>query len=71
MNGRFFLVSKTLGARILNARTARGITREQLAVAINKTASDITRIETGNSLLNQPLLNRINRTLKTEIKRSY
>jgi ribosome-binding protein aMBF1 (putative translation factor) len=63
-------VSRTLGAKIAQARAGKGLKRSQLARTLSIRETELGGWENGISLFNAGLLTKINRALGTQLKKT-
>ena len=63
-------VSRTLGAKIAQARAGKGLKRAQLAQTLSIRETELGGWENGTALFNAGLLTKINRALGTQLKKT-
>jgi ribosome-binding protein aMBF1 (putative translation factor) len=60
--------SKSIGVKISQARTTKGLTQEQLAFAINEKVQVLQHYESGKSVVSPQVLAKIEKTLGKKLK---
>ena len=67
--GHIDLIDKKVSQRIQTARTAKGLSRKQLAQKINEKETVLADYENGKAIPNAALLNKIERVLGVSVRK--